>query len=156
VRGFEVPVRRCGGQVIWMRDTARAVCDQDGYVLYYEGCLEDVTQQKQAELALQESEEQFRRTAKCPDEALALSAGHSGSIDLLITDIVMPGMQGVDLAKQVALSRPGIRVVYISGYTDDIVEHQDEKGLEWAFLQKPFTPSRLASAVRSALDGSMR
>ena len=94
-------------------------------------------------------------TAEHPDEALALCADHDGSIDLLITDILMPGMQGVELAERVALSRPGISVVYVSGYANDIVQHKGDPGFNWAFLQKPFTPSRLASAVRAALDGSI-
>jgi CheY-like chemotaxis protein len=90
-------------------------------------------------------------TAAHPDKALALSAQHDGHIDLLITDILMPGMRGVDLAEQIARSRPGIGVLYISGYTKDIVSDQGVTGTNWAFLPKPFTPTSLARKVREAL-----
>jgi CheY-like chemotaxis protein len=87
-----------------------------------------------------------------PDKALALSAQHDGHIDLLIADILMPGMRGVDLAEQIASSRPGIAVLYISGHTEDVVSEQGVTGTDWTFLPKPFTPTGLARKVREALD----
>ena len=85
-------------------------------------------------------------------EALELLAGHDGPLHLLITDIVMPGTSGRELARRLADLRPDTRVLYISGYTDDaIVRHgMLEPGLH--FLQKPFTPATLAEKVRAVLD----
>src|SRR3989454_9914411 len=86
------------------------------------------------------------------DEALRLLARHPACIDLLMTDVVMPGMSGRDLADRVAELRAGIKVLYLSGYTDDaIVRHGVlEPGI--AFLQKPFSADALARKVREVLD----
>jgi signal transduction histidine kinase len=85
------------------------------------------------------------------EEALALSARHAGTIDLLITDMVMPQMNGYLVAQNLAAQRPGIRVLYVSGYSEqDISEHGvDAEHIE--VLQKPFTPNSLARKVRDAL-----
>ncbi len=91
--------------------------------------------------------------ARNPDEALEISDGFKGNIDILITDIVMPGMGGKELMEKVKASRPGIKVLLISGYTDTsfILEGRLEPGT--AFLQKPFSPRTLIRAVRGVLDG---
>lgn len=85
-------------------------------------------------------------------EALALAGAHTGTIHLLVADVVMPGASGRDLARQLAAIRPDTRVLYISGYTDDaIVQHgMLEPGLN--FLHKPFTPHAIARKVRDVLD----
>jgi two-component system, cell cycle sensor histidine kinase and response regulator CckA len=87
------------------------------------------------------------------DAALELARSYEARIDLLITDVVMPGMSGRDLADQVQTLLPGIKVLYLSGYTDDaIVRHGVlEPGV--AFLQKPFTADTLARKVREVLHG---
>jgi PAS domain S-box-containing protein len=90
--------------------------------------------------------------AKQGDEALLLFGQHKGSIDLLLTDVVMPGMSGRELAGHLASLGSKMKVLYMSGYTDDaIVRHGVlEKGVE--FIQKPFTVARLAEKVREVLD----
>jgi CheY-like chemotaxis protein len=88
------------------------------------------------------------------ESAIALSAKHRGSIDLLLTDVIMPRMGGRVLADQISKQRPGMRVLYVSGYTDDaIVRHGVlEPGVN--YLEKPFTPDTLAKKVRGVLEGS--
>jgi PAS domain S-box-containing protein len=84
--------------------------------------------------------------------ALALAAAHAGPIHLLVTDVIMPEMSGRQLADRLREGRPELKVLFVSGYTDDaIVRHGIlEPGI--AFLQKPFTPESLARKVRAVLD----
>ncbi len=86
-------------------------------------------------------------------EALALAADHAGPIHLLFTDVVMPQMGGVELASRLAQTRPGIRVLYTSGYTQDPVVLHGAGGNEDAFLPKPYVGDSLARRVREVLDG---
>ena len=82
---------------------------------------------------------------------LATAAAHQGTIDLLITDVVMPGMSGRELAQRLVEARPHTKVLYLSGYTEDAIvsEGTIEKGM--AFLQKPFTLHNLSRKVREVL-----
>jgi DNA-binding response OmpR family regulator len=74
------------------------------------------------------------------------------TIDMLITDVVMPSMNGKELANQLLATRPKTRVIYISGYTNDVLSHFDVLGSGWAFIPKPFTPRQLLDTVRRVLS----
>jgi len=87
-------------------------------------------------------------------EAIALSDGYGGRIDLLMTDMVMPGMNGGDLATQLILHRPDMMVLYTSGYTEDVIVHHGVLDDEVSFLPKPYSPSVLAKKVRELLDAA--
>ena len=84
--------------------------------------------------------------------ALETAASHEGAIDLLLTDVVMPGMGGSELAERLATTRPRMKVLYTSGYTDDAMVRQGVLTAGVAFLQKPFVPETLARKVREVLD----
>ena len=86
------------------------------------------------------------------EEALRVAGVHEGSIDLLLTDVVMPGISGRMVAERLALSRPGMKVLYTSGYTDDAVFQRGVLPEGSAFLQKPFTTVALERKVREILD----
>jgi two-component system cell cycle sensor histidine kinase/response regulator CckA len=84
--------------------------------------------------------------------AMALFEEHGDTIDMMITDVVMPEMDGRRLAEQLHLKRPFLRVLYMSGYTDDAVVRYGISHAEMPFLQKPFTAQDLKAKVRSVLD----
>jgi two-component system cell cycle sensor histidine kinase/response regulator CckA len=88
-----------------------------------------------------------------PHEALAIAADAARPIDLLITDMVMPGMGGRELAARIKSARPGIKILLISGYTDTSFIYEGKMEPGTAFLQKPFSPRTLARVVREVLDG---
>jgi len=88
--------------------------------------------------------------AATPDEALAICGRHKGAIDLLLTDVVMPGMSGRELAERVAPMRPKAKIMYMSGYPGDVIGKHGVLA-SGAFVQKPFTPSGLVEKVREAL-----
>jgi CheY-like chemotaxis protein len=89
--------------------------------------------------------------AQDPAEALQVSAGFEGKIDLLLTDVVMPGASGADLAREIIAERPGIRVLYMSGYTDNVIVRQGILRAETPFLQKPFSAENLQRKMREVL-----
>ena len=90
--------------------------------------------------------------AESPDAALKLVDGHAGGIDLMITDVVMPGMSGRELADRLLQSRPGMRCIFMSGYTADIIAQRGVLDAGVEFLQKPFSRDDLAQKVRAVLD----
>ncbi|MCG6534931.1 MAG: ATP-binding protein [Syntrophales bacterium LBB04] len=91
--------------------------------------------------------------ANAPGEALRLAQSHVGKIHLLITDVVMPEMNGRDLAHKLLSLNPHLRCLFISGYTTDLIAHHGVLDQEVHFLQKPFSMQVLASKVRELLDG---
>ena len=90
--------------------------------------------------------------AERPDEALNISKQNQGHIDLLVTDVIMPGMSGLELAERLKPERPGMKVLYVSGYTADAVARHGMSDSKTAFLQKPFSPGALVRKVREVLE----
>ena len=85
-------------------------------------------------------------------DALSIASRHTGPIDLLLTDVVMPEMGGKRLAEALTLRDPSLRVLFISGYTDGDISRRGELNPDTAFLQKPFTARSLLTRVREVLD----
>jgi len=86
-------------------------------------------------------------------QALELCSQHERGLHLVVTDMVMPEMSGIELAERIALSYPEIKVLLMSGYTRDETARRGIASERYAFLEKPFTPSKLAAKVRELLDG---
>ncbi len=84
-------------------------------------------------------------------QALALAALHAGPIHVLLTDVVLPGINGRQLADQLILQRPEIKVLYTSGYTQDVIAHRGVLDRDVAYLAKPYTPEGLAAKLRAVM-----
>ena len=91
--------------------------------------------------------------ASSAEQAIEATERYAERIDLLLTDVIMPGMSGKRLAEEVLSRRPQTKIVYMTGYTDDmVVQHRVlEPGVQ--LLQKPFSKTELAVKVRATLDG---
>jgi CheY-like chemotaxis protein len=89
--------------------------------------------------------------AGCGEEALQVCQQHPGSIHLLLSDVVMPGLIGAPLVERVRALRPAVKVLFMSGYTDDVIGDRGMLGPGVLFLQKPFTPEVLIEKVHEAL-----
>ena len=92
--------------------------------------------------------------AGTPDEALRLASAHPGPIQLLISDVIMPGMDGPDLAERLAAVHAGMKCLFISGYTADIITQRGALEAGVMFMAKPFSRNDLAHKVREVLDGN--
>ncbi len=91
-------------------------------------------------------------SAERPETAVQLAAAYDGRIDLLLTDVVMPEMNGRDLALQVAENQPGLKILYMSGYTADVIARHGVLDKEVQFIQKPFSFKDLAVKLRRAIE----
>lgn len=87
-----------------------------------------------------------------PADALRIAADHQGRLPLMITDVVMPGFTGLVLAERLTLLRPETKVLFTSGYANDVTAKQEISGTTSAFLEKPFTRDDLVRCVRELLD----
>ncbi len=90
--------------------------------------------------------------ASSPDEAIVLCGQNTERVDLVLTDVIMPRMSGRLLAERLRTLRPGIRVLFMSGYTDDVILQNGVLELGTHFIQKPITPDSLTRKVRDVLD----
>jgi CheY-like chemotaxis protein len=90
-------------------------------------------------------------TAETPGEALKMVAGHPGDIHVLLTDVVMPGMDGRQLAKRISAVKPNVKVLFMSGYTSDVIAQRGVLDEGMQFLSKPFTRDDLARKVHEML-----
>jgi two-component system cell cycle sensor histidine kinase/response regulator CckA len=86
------------------------------------------------------------------EEALRVAREYSGPVHLLLTDVIMPGVNGAELARQLLEERPDMRVIFASGYTDDILKHRGASAHGNSFLQKPYGTAALETMVREILD----
>jgi PAS domain S-box-containing protein len=91
-----------------------------------------------------------------PLEARRISEQHNGVIQLMVTDVVMPKVNGRELAEQIGKRRPDMRVLYMSGYTDNAIMNSGVLQKEVAFIQKPFTPAAMTEKVREVLENDIR
>lgn len=89
--------------------------------------------------------------SESPEEAIRVLASYTGSVDVLLTDVKLPGMDGVELAAQLRRSRPGLKVVFTSGYARDEAFPDPTKGETVEFLQKPFTLSQLSEVLERTM-----
>ena len=83
----------------------------------------------------------------------ALKLAENERVDILVTDIMMPGMNGIDLAKKFAVSNPEVKILFMSGYVCPSLAHQGVPESEYAFVQKPFAPKTLVRKIRNVLSG---
>ncbi len=91
-------------------------------------------------------------TATNPGEAIVLTEKHKGKIHVIITDVIMPYMNGKELSERIKLLMPGIEVIFMSGYTADIIDHLSVLDENQRFIHKPFLPENLLRIVRKVLD----
>jgi DNA-binding NtrC family response regulator len=90
--------------------------------------------------------------AESPEVALRITGESSANIDLILTDVIMPGMNGHDLAVKLAESRPAVKCLFMSGYTANVIAHHGVLDEHQHFIQKPFSKYDLANTVRAVLD----
>jgi two-component system, cell cycle sensor histidine kinase and response regulator CckA len=94
-------------------------------------------------------------TANTPNEAIRLFRESKNTIDLVITDVIMPEMNGRDLAEHFLALKPGIKCLYMSGYTADIITNQEALDESVYFIHKPFTKNELETKVQEALGDTL-
>ena len=104
-----------------------------------------------AKLALEDAGYQVLAAAS-PEEAIRAAAAHTGRINVILTDVIMPLMNGRDLAEWIVERHPDSKVLFMSGYTDDTLLAHGVAVREMAFLHKPFTPTTLVQRVREVID----
>jgi two-component system, cell cycle sensor histidine kinase and response regulator CckA len=151
---FKIYLPRLGAEGVPMDVRKPHAADQRGS----ETLLLVEDQDELRQLAKSVLDEQGYRVLEAADGEQALEVGRkfSGAIDLLVTDIVLPGINGKQLAEQFGTSRRDMKVLYMSGYSDDVIAHSGVLYRGVAYMQKPFTPVELAEKVREVLAKKLR
>jgi DNA-binding NtrC family response regulator len=90
--------------------------------------------------------------ASNPKEAIRIAENHHAPIHLLLTDVVMPEMNGPQLSEELLAKRPGMKVPYMSGYANGVLSEHDFKPEDMAFIEKPFSHEALSRKVRQTLN----
>ena len=90
--------------------------------------------------------------ASSGEQALALTKKNNINVDLLLTDVIMPGMNGMELAITLKANQPKVKVIFMSGYTDDVIAHFGVLAPGELFIQKPIIASKLINKIRKMLD----
>ena len=90
--------------------------------------------------------------ASTPKEAIFMAGQFDNKIDLVITDVIMPRMNGRELAKRLMASQPGLTILYMSGYPANIISNQSVLDEKMCFLQKPFSKKELAAKIREIME----
>ena len=98
----------------------------------------------------------IKSLAKDGHEAMQVSNRHFGDIHLLLTDVIMPGVTGKILSEQITQVRPGIKTLFMSGYTADMIGLQMLRAADLPLIQKPFNARELLSKIRWVLNGSLQ
>jgi DNA-binding NtrC family response regulator len=89
------------------------------------------------------------------EEAIGIAASHPGEIELLLTDVVMPGMNGRELAERLVAADPALKVILMSGFAAEVIKPASARNAGFAFLQKPVTADALTAKVREILAGGL-
>jgi CheY-like chemotaxis protein len=84
-------------------------------------------------------------------QAIALAESHTGPLHVLLTDVVLPGMNGREIAERIQASRPEIAVLFTSGYTDDVIAHKGVIDRGVSYIPKPYTVEQIAAKVREVI-----
>ena len=93
-------------------------------------------------------------SAGSPEEALHKVGNHDGEIHLMLTDVIMPGMNGKDVAEKIRETRPAVKLLFMSGYTANVIAHRSMLDPGVQFISKPFTIQQLSVKVRKVLEKS--
>ena len=88
-------------------------------------------------------------------DAITMEKGYNGTIDLLVTDVMMPEMNGAELSKKLLAARPELKILFISGYTADVIAHNTILDFRLNFIQKPFSPKSLTTVIYNILNSEL-
>jgi hypothetical protein len=145
-----LPMATGGGQDVVAAGLVQA--DQNGHETVL--VVEDEESVRRLAISVLERQGYHVLAADGPAAARKIVADHAGAIDLLLTDVVMPGGTGPDLAAAAIAARPELKVLMMSGYAQDAILSRGPAGLGAAMIEKPFTPNLLLARVRIVLDGA--
>ena len=148
---FKIYLPRCEGSAAEELEVAPTITDVGGTETIL--VLEDNDELRELAVAFLESKGYSVLETGDPEQALELARAHQGPIHLLLTDVVMPKITGRTVAEKLAVLHPESKVVFVSGYTDDVIVRHGILNENVPFLQKPYSREGLTAKIRSVLDG---